>query len=78
MTPRTMAAAKKLDQTMPDWKIAYRIPEAAAATGLGVSTLWKKIAAGKLTARRDGGVTLIERDELQRYVRELPAIEKKA
>ena len=75
MTPRTTAAAKDLDQNLPDWKLAYRIPEAAAATGLGESTIWKRIAAGKLTARRDGAVTLIERAELQRYVHELPKVQ---
>jgi excisionase family DNA binding protein len=57
----------------PDWKLAYRIDEAAAATGYGESTLWRKIAEGKLVARKDGGVTLIEREELLRYIRSLPS-----
>lgn len=60
---------------MPDWKLAYRVPEAAAATGLGESTIWKKISEGRLVARRDGAATLIERDELQRYIRSLPAVQ---
>jgi excisionase family DNA binding protein len=57
---------------LPDWKLAYRIEEAAAATGYGESTLWKKIAAGKLRAKKDGAMTIVQRDELQRYLDELP------
>lgn len=73
MSPNAHAAAKEMEQTMPDWKLAYRVPEAAAATGFGESTIWKKIKDGKLTARRDGNVTVIERTELQRYLQSLPA-----
>jgi hypothetical protein len=57
-----------------DWKIAYRMWEAAAATGFGESTLWKKVAEGKLEARRDGKATVVERDELVRYIRSLPKV----
>lgn len=69
------AAAKDMEGTIPDWKLAYRVPEAAAATGLGESTIWKKISEGKLMAKRDGAATLIEREELQRYLRSLPKVQ---
>lgn len=56
----------------PD-RLAYRVEEAAIVTGIGESTLWGKIAEGKLRAKRDGRkMTLILRDELLRYLRDLP------
>jgi excisionase family DNA binding protein len=75
MTPRAHAAALEMEQQrLPDWKLAYRMPEAAAATGLGESTLWKRIAEGKLVAKKDGNATLIERVELQRFIGGLPLV----
>jgi excisionase family DNA binding protein len=75
MSKRAAMAASQMEQAqLPDWKLAYRMDEAAAATGYGESTLWRKISEGKLVARKDGGVTLIEREELLRYVRSLPTV----
>lgn len=73
MTPRTTAAAHKLEEaTLPDWKLAYSYPEAAAATSYGESTLRLKVAQGELEARKDGEKTIILREELLRYLRALP------
>ena len=72
MNARAHAAARHLEASLPDWKRAYRIDEAAAATGLGKSTLWKRIAEGRLATRKDGNCTLILRDELERFLHALP------
>jgi hypothetical protein len=72
MNQRAHAAAKEMDPVIPNWKISYRIPEAAAATGYGESTLWKRISEGRLKAKKDGNFTVIEADELRRFVRDLP------
>jgi excisionase family DNA binding protein len=75
MNGRAHTAAVEMEvEKLPDWKLAYRIPEAAAATGFGESTLWKKIAEGKLKAKKDGQVTIIKREELTRYLDELPDV----
>jgi excisionase family DNA binding protein len=47
--------------------------EAAASTGLSRTRIFEAIRAKKLIARKDGKATIIELDELQRYVRSLPA-----
>ena len=53
--------------------LAYTIPNAAQAAGLGRSTLYELIAAGRIEARKAGGRTLIPADSLRRYLAELPA-----
>lgn len=65
-----VSAALKLSEG----KLAYRIEEAADATGLGRTTLYRRIKAGRLTARKDGKLTLILREDLQAYLDGLPAI----
>ena len=72
MNARAHEAAKDLEQRMPDWKLSYRIDEAAAATGYGKSKLWELIREGKLPAKKDGGVTVIRRTDLQAYLDSLP------
>lgn len=70
-----MAGADTLEHRLaglPDWKLTYRIDEACAATGYGRSALFERIRDGKITARRDGKFTLIEREELVRYIKSLP------
>lgn len=72
-TAATQDAAKHMEaHRLPDWKLAYRVVEAAAATGFGESTLWQKISQGKLKAKKDGTATVIKREELQRYIDALP------
>lgn len=53
-------------------KLAYRIPEAVAATGISRTGIYELIKAGRLRVRKVGTRTLIERAELERMVRELP------
>ena len=66
------SAAKDLEAHLPDWKLAYRIDEAVAATGIGRTKLYEIIKAGKIETRRAEGMTIILRDELQRYLHSLP------
>lgn len=53
-------------------KLAYRIDEAVAATGIGRTSLYEMIRAGALKTRKSGRRTLIERSELERALRNLP------
>lgn len=55
----------------PGWKLAYRIPEACAATGYKRSKLYEIIKAGKIAILKDGSCTLILRSELERYLTSL-------
>jgi excisionase family DNA binding protein len=67
------AAANNMErQGLPDWKLAYRVDEACAATGYGKTKIWELISAGKLRAKKDGGVTVIRRADLQDYLDNLP------
>jgi excisionase family DNA binding protein len=67
------SAAKNMErQGLPDWKLSYRVDEACAATGYGKTRIWELIAAGKIRAKKDGGVTIIRRADLQDYLDNLP------
>ena len=70
------SAAKHLEERLPDWKLAYRIDEAVAATGIGRTKLYQFIKAGKIETRRADGMVLILREELQRYLAGLPPTRK--
>jgi hypothetical protein len=52
--------------------LSYTIAEAVTATGIGRSSLYEDIKAGKLTAKKRGASTVILAEELARYVAELP------
>jgi predicted site-specific integrase-resolvase len=67
------SVTKDLEAHLPDWKLAYRIDEAVAATGIGRTKLYEIIKAGKIETRRAEGMTIILRDELQRYLHSLPS-----
>lgn len=54
--------------------IAFTPEHAAFAVGRSRSRIYKAIKNEELTARKDGGATLIEADELRRWVRSLPVI----
>ena len=54
--------------------ISYTPEEAAAATGRSRSRIFKAIKDKELTARKDGKATLLEADELRRWVKSLPTI----
>ncbi len=55
-------------------KISHTPEQAAAVTGRSRSRIFKAIKAEEITARKDGGATLIEDDELRRWVRSFPTI----
>lgn len=46
-------------------KIAYSVPEAAAAIGVGKSTVWKLIQEKRLPIVKLGARTLIRREALE-------------
>jgi excisionase family DNA binding protein len=50
-------------------KLAYRVAEAAQATGLGERTLWRAIATGDLPAVKHGRATLILATTLEAWLR---------
>jgi excisionase family DNA binding protein len=52
--------------------LAYTILDAAKASGLGRTTIYALIAAGRLEARKAGARTLIPADSLRRYLASLP------
>jgi excisionase family DNA binding protein len=56
---------------MPD-AIAHTIADAVKASGLGRTTLYELIGAGKIEARKAGGRTLIPADSLRAYIASLP------
>lgn len=55
--------------------IAYPPAQAAIASGRTRTRIFGAIKSGELIARKDGKATLIEHDELMRWVRSLPVIE---
>ena len=54
-------------------KIAVTIPEAVAISGIGRTSLYALFKSGDLPARKRGNRTLILVEELERYVKNLPA-----
>jgi excisionase family DNA binding protein len=59
----------------PAQRISYTPNEAAVATGRSRSRIFKAIKDKELVAKKDGRATLIEAEELRRWVRDLPAVE---
>ena len=49
-------------------KIAYSVPEAARAIGVGKSTVWKLIADKRLEVVKLGSRTLIRADVLRGFI----------
>lgn len=54
-------------------KIAYTVPEALAAIGIGRTNLYKLAGQGKLDLRKVGGRTLVTAESLRRLVEEAEA-----
>lgn len=54
-------------------KLTFSIPEAVAASGVSRSLIYVEIAAGRLRARKLGRRTIILREDLERYLKGLPA-----
>lgn len=51
-------------------KIAYTVPEALAAIGIGRTNLYKLAAQGKLDLRKVGGRTLVTAASIHRLIDE--------
>ena len=54
--------------------ISYTPEGAAAATGRSRSRICKAIKDKELTARKDGKATIVEENELRRWIRTFPTI----
>lgn len=54
-------------------KLAYTVPEALAAIGIGRTNLYKLAGEGKLALRKVGGRTLVTADSLRRLIDEAEA-----
>jgi excisionase family DNA binding protein len=53
-------------------RLAFTPDEAAESTGFSRTRIFQAIRAEELTARKDGKATVIETDELLRWLRSLP------
>ena len=60
------------DHLEHDAPLALGISEAARAAGVGRSTVFEEINAGRLKARKAGRRTLILRDDLAAWLANLP------
>lgn len=47
-------------------QLSWRLQEFAAATGISLPTLWRRVKAGDVRVVKIGGVTLVPRSEAQR------------
>lgn len=54
-------------------KLTFSVPEAVSVTGISRSLLYLEIAAGRLPARKLGRRTVILREDLQAFLKALPA-----
>jgi Helix-turn-helix domain len=52
--------------------LGYTIAEAVRASGIGRTTLYADLKAGRLTARKRGKRTIILADDLRAYLASLP------
>lgn len=59
---------------MDHQKLAYTIPEALAAIGIGRTNLYKLASEGKLDLRKVGGRTLVTAASLQRLIDDAEAV----
>jgi hypothetical protein len=57
---------------IPTAAVSVSPERAAEVSGLGRTSIFLAIKAGRLRARKHGARTLILMDELERYVRSLP------
>lgn len=62
-----------MSETLDSAKIAYTIPEAVKATGMGRSTIYKLIASNELPVIKVGKRTLLRRTALEGYFDRLEA-----
>lgn len=52
--------------------LSVKIEDAPRVTGQSRTRIYEAVRDGRITARKDGKQTLIEIDELRRYLRSLP------
>jgi len=71
--PETVVAPPAPPPEIPPEKLAYTMKEAADVLGVGKSTLYKALAAGKLSAIKLGSRTLIPADALRQWVAAMPS-----
>jgi hypothetical protein len=57
----------------PGDRISYTPDQSALVTGRSRTRIFKAIRHGELIARKDGRATVIEAEELRRWVRSFPA-----
>ena len=57
--------------------LAYTPIAAAQVASRTRTRIYQAIKTGELTARKDGKATLIERDELARWIQNMPVINRK-
>ena len=69
VTGRRLAA-----EDVPPEKRAFTVEEFMAAFGLGRTTTYEEINAGRLTALKLGRKTLIPRDSAEAWLASLPAL----
>lgn len=62
------------DERLPINPLAYGPELAAVVTGRSRSRIFKAIKDKELTARKDGKATLIEAEELRRWIASFPTI----
>lgn len=55
-------------------QISYTPDQSARITGRSRTRIFKAIREGELIARKDGRATLIEAEELHRWIRSFPAV----
>lgn len=59
---------------LPPIPIAYQPAQAAIASGRTRTRIFGAIKSGELKARKDGKATVIEHEELMRWVRSFPVV----
>lgn len=70
--------SNKFRQLPEQEKIGYSTEEAAYASGFGRTFIYSAIKKGHLTARKYGRRTVILRDDLEAFVRDLPPLTRPA
>jgi excisionase family DNA binding protein len=72
VVPEVPVAPPAPPPEIPSEKLTYTIKEAAAALGVGRTTLWRAVSDGKLTAIKFGSRTLIPADGLRQWIAAMP------
>jgi excisionase family DNA binding protein len=68
MKPKKPARQLPQPPAPPLPKLAYTVLEAAQVSGLGKTTIWEEISAGRLKKTRVRGRTLIREETLRAYL----------